>query len=117
MAVRSREIAFVLLILGAGCAVHKPGLRTYRLSGRVLIPPGVASPDLPRSSFTANIAGRGPCAPAADAIAIHARKTRIRITVTREALLKQPRGWLSAWTALAESQGCIAPGMGLPLAA
>ena len=41
----------------------------------------------------------------------------MRVTVTRDPLLKQPPGWLAAWTAQAESQGCIAAGEGLKLAA
>ena len=116
----SRVLAASLLLsmVTSGCAVRQ----TYRLvkqnAGSVLIPPGVSKPDVGQRIFTADIApGRGSCAPAEGAIAIQSRKGRVRVTVTRDRLLKQPPGWLSAWTAQAESQGCIAAGEGLKLAA
>ena len=109
--------ALLLAIVTTGCAVRQ----TYRLvdqgAGRVLIPPGVSRPDVAQRTFTADIAaGRGSCAPAEGAIGIQSRRGRVRVTVTRDPLLKQPPGWLSAWTAQAESQGCIAAGEGLKLA-
>jgi hypothetical protein len=108
----------LLSIVTAGCAVR----RTYRLvtqdGGRVLIPPGVSRPDVAQRTFTADIApGRGFCAGTEGAVGIESRKGRVRVAVTRDALLKQPPGWLTAWTAQAESQGCIAAGEGLKLAA
>ena len=116
----SRVLAATLLLsmVTTGCAVRQ----TYRLvsqgAGRVLIPPGISRPDVAQRTFTADIAaGRGSCAPAEGAIAIQSRHGRVRVTVTRDPLLKQPPGWLSAWTAQAESQGCIAAGEGLKLAA
>ena len=39
------------------------------------------------------------------------------MTVRRDALVAQPRGWLTTWTEQAESEGCIAPGQGAVLAA
>jgi len=115
----SRVLATTLLLsmVTTGCAVRQ----TYRLiaqgGGRVLIPPGVSKPDVGQRTFTAGIAaGRGSCAPAEGAIAIQPRHGRVRVTVTRDPLLKQPAGWLSAFAAQAESQGCIAPGEGLKLA-
>jgi hypothetical protein len=114
----SRVLAAILLLVATGCAVR----RTYRLvnqdAGRVLIPPGVSKPDVGLRTFTTDIAaGHGPCTPAEGAIAIQSRHGRVRVTVTREPLLKQPPGWLSAWTAQAEFRGCIAAGEGLQLAA
>jgi hypothetical protein len=116
----SRLLAATLLlsILTTGCAVRQ----TYRLvnqdADRVLIPPGVSKPNVGQRTFTTDIAaGRGSCAPGEGAIAIQSRHGRVRVTVTRGPLLKQPQGWLSAWTAQAESQGCIAAGEGLNLAA
>jgi hypothetical protein len=108
----------LLSIVSTGCAVRQ----TYRLvnqdAGRVLIPPGVSRPDVAQRAFTTDIAaGHGSCAPAEGAIAIQSRHGRVRVTVTRGPLLKQPAGWLAAWTAQAESQGCIAAGEGLKLAA
>src|ERR1039458_2376108 len=116
----SRVLAATLLLsmVTSGCAVRQ----TYRLvnqgAGRVLIPPGISRPDVGQRTFTADIAtGRGSCAPAEAGIAIQPRHGRVRVTVTRDPLLKQPPGWLSTWTAHAELQGCIAAGEGLKLAA
>jgi hypothetical protein len=44
------------------------------------------------------------------------RGKRVRVTVTREDLLKEPPGWLSEWTAFAEEQGCLQQGKGLEFA-
>ncbi len=88
---------------------------TWRLSGRTLIPPGVAA-DVSQRTFTAPIHGKSPC-PESDAITVQPRRSRLRVTVHRDALLKQPRGWLTTWTEQAEAQGCIAPGQGALLAA
>jgi hypothetical protein len=117
---RPRAATLLLSVITTGCAVRQ----TYRLvaqnAGSVLIPPGVSKPDVAQRTFTADIAsGRGSCAPAegAGAIVIQSRRGRVRVTVTRGPLLKEPPGWLAAWTARAESQGCIAAGEGLKLAA
>jgi hypothetical protein len=111
-----RAIVFALLAC-TGCALH----RTYRLvkqgTGQVLIPPGVSAPDLAQRTFTADVAaGPDPCPPAEGVIAIQVRKKRVLVTVTRDTLVKQPPGWLSAWTSEIEAQGCLAPGDGLKLA-
>jgi hypothetical protein len=109
--------ALLLSIVTSGCAVRQRYRLVKQNTGSVLIPPGVSKPDVAQRKFTADIgAGRGSCAPAEGAVAIHARHGRVRVTVTRDPLLKQPAGWLSAWTAQAESQGCIAAGDGLKLA-
>jgi len=110
--------ALLLLIITTGCAFRQRYRLVKQNAGSVLIPPGVSKPDVAQRTFTVNIgAGRGSCAPAEGAVAIHARHGRVRVTVTRDPLLKQPAGWLNAWTAQAESQGCIAAGEGLKLAA
>jgi hypothetical protein len=117
----SRVLTATLLlsiVITSGCVVRQ----TYRLvkqnAGSVLIPPGVSKPDIGQRTFTADIApGRGSCTPAEGAVAIQSRHGRVRVTVSRDLLLKQPPGWLSAWTAQAESQGCVAAGEGLKLAA
>ncbi len=44
------------------------------------------------------------------------RNKRIRVTVRRGTLVRQPPGWLGDWTAELESQGCLAAGEGLKLA-
>jgi hypothetical protein len=101
------------LLLG-GCAVRQPFPTTWRLAGRTLMPPGVAA-DLAQSAFTVPIKGKPRC-PASDAITVQPRGSRLRVTVRRDALVKQPRGWLTTWTEQAESLGCIAPGQGALLA-
>lgn len=109
-----RKIQHVLpFLLLTGCAVRQPA--TWRLSGRTLTPPGVAA-DVSQRIFTAPIKAKSPC-PASDALALQPRRSRLRVTVHRDALLKQPRGWLTTWTEQAETQGCIAPGQGAILAA
>jgi hypothetical protein len=100
--------------------MHKPVSRNYRLvkqgTGPVLIPPGVAGPDVAQRTFTADVVRLGPCPSAAAIIEIGARKTRLLVTVSRNTLVQQSPGWLSAWTAELEAQGCLAPGGGLKLA-
>src|ERR1017187_9781516 len=103
------------LLLLTGCAVRQPSPATWRLAGRTLMPPGVAA-DLAQHTFHAPIPGRSPC-PDSDAITVRRRGLRLNVTVHRDALVKQPRGWLTTWTEQAESQGCIAPGQGAVLAA
>ena len=109
----------LLALLTAGCAVRQP--QTYRLvmqpNGRILIPPGVATTDVPRRTFQADVAaGRGKCLPVENAIEIRPHGRGMRVTVTRDGLLRQPPAWLSRWTVAAESQGCIAAGQGFKLA-
>jgi hypothetical protein len=102
-------------LLLTGCAVRQPVPPTWRLVGRTLMPPGVSS-DLARRTFTVPIRAR--CAlSGSDAIAAQPRRSRLKVTVQRDALVKQPRGWLTTWTEKAESEGCIAPGQAVALAA
>ena len=78
------------------------------------MPPGVAA-DLPQRTFTAPIHAR--CALSSnDAIAAQPQRSRLKLTVHPDALVKQPRGWLTMWTEKAESEGCIAPGQARALA-
>jgi len=111
----------LLLVTATACAIHKSPIQTYRLvasgANPVLVPPGVATPDLAQRTLKANVpAGRRKCSPSTEPIAFKTSGRRIRITVTREALLRQPAGWLTEWTADLESQGCLAPGTGPKLA-
>ncbi len=115
----SLRLALFLLVTGIGCSIHKTS--TYRLMpaavNPVLIPPGVAKPDVAQRTFNANVAaGRGQCPSTSGPITIQTNRKHIRVTVTRELLLQQPVGWLNEWTADLESQGCIAPGTGPKLA-
>jgi hypothetical protein len=115
---RSRAAVFLLLAAAAGCA-HRPN--TYRLIADpkpILIPPGVANPNLARRTFVADIPpGPGPCAlDDAAAVQLQLRKKHVRVTVNRDALLGQPPGWLSDWGIRAETQGCARSGSGQELA-
>ena len=102
----------------AGCAAKLPV--DYRLApqGSVLVPPGVAQPDLAQAKLTETVLQwRAACAPDSNAITVLVRKkNKIQLTITREDLLRQPVGWLAEWTTKAEAQGCVAPHMGLALA-
>src|SRR5260370_36341205 len=67
-AVTQASAIFFALVACAGCAVRKP--QTYRLVGQgsaaVLLPPGVAAPDLAQRKVTADIGvGGAPCPSAA----------------------------------------------------
>ena len=105
-------LPFLLL---TGCAVRQPFPATWRLTGRTLAPPGVTA-GLAQRTFNAPIMGKSRC-PASDAITVQPRGSRLRVTVRRDSLAAQPRGWLTTWTEQAESLGCIAPGQGAVLAA
>jgi hypothetical protein len=99
-----------------GCAVHQPIAANWRLTKQgtadILIPPGVAKPDLAKRTVAVDLAaGHGACPPS-----IRVKGKRVFVTVTREMLLQQPQGWLTAWAEGIESQGCIAPGEGAALA-
>ena len=111
-----RTLSLFPVLLSIGCGVHAPS--TYRLVNTgLLIPPGVAAPNLPSRTFTVDIAsGHGKCEPGEGALDLHPRGNRLRVTANRDALLRQPRGWLTRWTSLAEVEGCIAPGQGARLA-
>jgi hypothetical protein len=104
------------VLLCTGCAVHQPIAANWRLTkqgtGDILIPPGVATPDLAKRTFAVDlIAGHGACPPA-----IRVKGKRVSVTVTRDMLVQQPQGWLTTWAEGIESQGCIAPGEAVKLA-
>lgn len=113
-----RPVAFVLLAVATGC-VHRPD--SYRLLTQnrppILVPPGVANPELARRTFVANIPpGLGPCTLDDTAIQLQLRKKDVRVTANRDALLKQQAGWLADWSIRVEAQGCVASGSGQELA-
>src|ERR1039457_6586661 len=103
------------LLLLTGCAVRQPFPATWRLAGRTPAPPRVTA-DLAQLACKGPIMGNPP-SPASDAITLQPRASRLRVTVRRDSLAAQPRGWLTTWTERAESLGCIAPGQGAVLAA
>ena len=103
------------LLLLTGCAVRQSGPTTWRLAGRTLMPPGVSA-DVAQRTVTAPIRARCALTPN-DAVSAKTRRSGLKLTVQREALVKQPRGWLTTWTEKAESEGCIAQGQATALAA
>jgi len=115
---RRSACAGVLALLAAGAAcVHRPVLNSYRLVTRVLVPPGVESPDLSRRTFQADMPpGQGRCPPEGG-IELQPAGKKLRVTLDRDALLGvREAGWLAAWSIRAEAEGCIAPGRGEELA-
>ena len=96
-------LPFLLL---TSCAVRQPGPHTWRFADRTLMPPGVGSPNLPARTFTAPIAIPPNCLES-DTLTIQRRRSRIVVTVHRDALLRQPAGWLADWIDRAVSQNCI----------
>jgi hypothetical protein len=115
----ARYFAPVVLALAAsGCAVRAP--QVYRLvpagNERVLTPPGVVSADTALGNVTVKLAKKQACAPSPGAITVERHGGTLRLTVTRDSLLRQPKGWLRQWTAEAESQGCIPAGTSMELA-
>src|SRR2546427_10009139 len=111
-----RRATCIVLLACTACAVHKP--QTYRLArqGTVLIPPGVATSDLAKRTFMADVAPGGVCDSGIVGIAFRRRKGRLQVTVNRAELETQPSGGLAAWTSSLESQGCLSPGAGMKLA-
>ena len=107
--------ALPFLFLSA-CAVRQPGPRAWRYTAATLIPPGIAAPDIRQATFTAPIRATTNCLES-DAVTIRRHRSSITVTVHREALLRQPRGWLAGWIDRAESQSCIPAGKGALLTA
>jgi hypothetical protein len=108
--------AIPFLLLLAGCAVRQAAPRTWRFTDRTLIPPGVTSPDVAVGSFKAPLVVRPNCLES-EALTIRRRRSSVAVTVHREALLRQARGWLAEWIDRAESEGCIPRAQGPLLAA
>ena len=110
-----RRLPAALLLLLAACA-HKPVFDTYRLRGPLLVPPGVAGPEVASRTIPAGIIpGKGSCAKQGPMLQL--RRKRLFLTVDRDALLNQKQpGWLTKWTMQAEADGCIAQGEGVRLA-
>jgi len=112
-------ILAVLVLVAPACAPRRP--QTYRLvpqdRARILVPPGVATAEAARATLVAAVADWRPsCTPEGAALVIQPRKKSVRIMVSRDALLQEPPGWLSQWSADAEAHGCLAPGAGLEFA-
>src|SRR5579883_2985535 len=114
----SRAALILLVLLSVGCAVRKPD--TFRLvrqnSTTVLVPPGVAGPEVERRTFQPGIApGPAKCA-YTDGITLQTRGRNLRLTVFRDTVAGEHVGWLKEWVATAEAKGCIAPGYSTELA-
>jgi hypothetical protein len=113
-----RAVLFAVLLLASSCA--KPIAQTYRLTpngtARILVPPGVATPETTRATLALPATKARTCTPAAGPIAVEKRGAKLRLTVDRDALAQQSPGWLRQWTAELESQGCIPHGAAADLA-
>lgn len=93
-----------LLLLNA-CAARQPISANWRLTSQgttdLLIPPGTR-PEIAKRTLALGHPGSRSC-PA-------------RITVTRDMFINQPEGWLTAWIANLDAQGCFLRGEGTVLA-
>jgi hypothetical protein len=69
-----------------------------------------------RAIVTVEFSKSQPCAPPPGAITLKRHGSKLRLTVTRDSLLRQPAGWLRQWTAEAENQGCAPVGTSMQLA-
>lgn len=100
------------------CAVRQPA--SWRLAkqntGQILIPPDVTRKNLAQRTFTAEVAGNGPCPATTGVIDVKRRGKRARVTITASKLDEQPAGWLRSWGSQLEEQRCLAPGEGITLA-
>ena len=76
----------------------------WRIEGANLVPPGRLRPLVIRS--------RNDCPSGAGAIDTHRKGSRVVLKVDRDALAKQPPGWLAGWSTRAEESGCVAAGEG-----
>lgn len=102
---------FAILVL-SGCAARRPVPQTWRLTNNILVPPGVRGPEVAKRILTLNIKpGPGTCPQE-----VWKRGGRIQIALSREVLLQQPAGWLTAWTEQMEASNCISPGEASKLA-
>ena len=113
--------ALLAFVTVTGCATHRAALHSYRLLGtgsnQVLVPPGVAKPEILQRTFDAEApGGTGTCPLRSSGLSIRKSKQRVRVTVTQETLRNRAAGWLTEWATGLESQGCIAPGAGPRLA-
>ena len=107
--------AFVIVALATtACAVRQPRPATYRYVNHILIPPGVKDAKVSQRKFT--IPTTANCSSPEDGVLLHRGRRSTRVTVDRQALVAHPPGWLSAWGASLEKQGCLPVGEGLALA-
>jgi hypothetical protein len=116
---RRQTLLIAASLLASGCAVRKP--QTYRLapeaSSHILVPPGLATPEVTLGAFTVPMAKGSLCTSATDVVSLQRRGGKLRVSVTRDALLQQPAGWLRTWAAQMEDRKCIPAGTGLEFAA
>jgi hypothetical protein len=109
-----RTVTFFLGLVFAFAApsacVH-PKFTSWRLVDNVLIPPGVSTPTATRVAVTVHAGRRSACLPD-----IRPRRKEVAVTMNRDHLSNQPRGWLATWAEDVEEKDCIAPGEALRLA-
>ena len=85
---------------------------SWRLApDNILTPPGVAGPNISQNIVQTDARRHATCPSG-----VQAKGKHIRITVIRDSLNKQPRGWITSWAEDLEAQGCIPDGEALRLA-
>jgi len=115
-----RTLLLCAVMACSGCAIRQPGLQTYRLvpvgADSVLVPPGVKGAAVKERAFLADVPAKECQSVTGGAISIRVRAGKLRITLHREELEKEPANWLSAWAARLEEQGCTPAGSSWKLA-
>lgn len=111
----------ILTTLLAACGCSTRASQTFRLvpqqNDMIVVPPGVARADAAQGALSTKTPKGRPCASTGDALTLKRRGGTLRISVARDALIKEPAGWLRQWSAEMEAQGCVPAGAGLELAA
>jgi hypothetical protein len=101
-----------VMLCSVNCAVRHPASQDWRFTSNLLVPPGVAGPEVAQRTFVTDVdAGPGTCPRE-----IRVRGKHVQVTVSRQMLLRQPAGWLTGWTEELEARNCIALGEGAKLA-
>jgi hypothetical protein len=114
-------LAIALAALTA-CATRQTAPGVYRVvntgPARMLVPPGVADPELGKRTFDFPLQKPpGPnCRASAEVVGIEPHRRFLRVRVEREALVAHPAPWLTNWAAGLEERECLSPGEGTRLA-
>src|SRR5262249_46986115 len=103
-------LALANTVVWAIACVH-PTSSSWRLANNTLIPPGLSSPTLMRTTVKATATRSRACPPQ-----IRIGRRQVAIKIVRRDLTNREPGWLAEWTSDLEAQGCIAPGEAFRLA-
>src|SRR5690349_1072018 len=97
-----------ICITSAGCVRRQMRPATYRYVDHILIPPGVKDGSISERTISLPFAAR--CSSSESGLRFVRRGDSIRLTVNGAALAAYPPGWLAAWGASLEKEGCLANG-------